>query len=62
MLLNQNGKSKSRSKNKKVTTDDAKYFPAKYFYNDLDNEDEYYLKVSPSEDNRFVRKDSVDNG
>jgi len=62
MLLNQNGKSKSRSKNKKVTTDDAKYFPAKYFYNDLDNEDEYYLKVSPSEDNRFVRKDAVDNG
>jgi len=62
MLLNQNGKSKSRSKNKKVKTDDAKYFPAKYFYNDLDNEDEYYLKVSPSEDNRFVRKDAVDNG
>ena len=62
MLLNQSGKSKSRSKNKKVTTDDARYFPARHFYNDLDNEDDYYLKVSASENNRFVRKDEVDNG
>ena len=37
------------------------YFDATMFYNDLDNPEDYYLRVSPTEENRFVRKDEVDD-
>ena len=38
----------------------VRYFKAKYFYNDLDDPENYYLKVSSSEKNVFVRKDEVE--
>lgn len=40
---------------------DVHYFDAKMFYNDLDNPEDYYLRVSPADENRFVRKDEVDD-
>jgi hypothetical protein len=36
------------------------YYSAKYFQNDLDNENDYYLEVRKRGDNKFVRKDEVD--
>lgn len=39
----------------------VRYFEARYFYNDLDDAENYYLKVSSSEKNVFVRKDEVEN-
>jgi hypothetical protein len=35
------------------------YYSAKYFQNDLDNENDYYLEVRKHGDNKFVRKDEV---
>jgi hypothetical protein len=32
------------------------------FYNDLDDPEDYYLKVSSSEKNEFVKKDTIKNG
>jgi hypothetical protein len=40
--------------------EDVHYFEATGFYNDLDNPEDYYLKVAPREENEFVRKDEVD--
>ena len=42
------------------TSEDVRYFDAKMFYHDLDNPEDYYLRVSSIEKNRFVRKDEVD--
>ena len=38
---------------------EVSYYLAKYFLNDLDNEDDYYLEVRRRGDNKFVRKDEV---
>lgn len=38
----------------------VRYFEARYFYNDLDDPENYYLRVSSSEKNVFVRKDEVE--
>ena len=40
---------------------DVHYFEATTFYNDLENPEEYYLKVVPGGENEFVRKDEVDD-
>lgn len=61
MLLNPSGKSNlSQSKLNKTQPNNVRYFKAKYFYNDLDDPENYYLKVSSSEKNVFVRKDEVE--
>ena len=39
---------------------EVSYYLAKYFLNDLDNEDDYYLEVRKRGNNKFVRKDEVD--
>ena len=59
MLLNQNGKS-NLNRSKIPTQETINYFEAKVFYNDLDDPENYYLKVSSSEKNVFVRKDEVE--
>ena len=41
--------------------EDVQYFEAKHFFNDLDTPSDYYLKVSSTEKNIFVRKDKVDD-
>ena len=41
-------------------TSGVSYYPAKYFINDLDNENDYYLEVRQSGDNAFIKKDKVD--
>ena len=41
-------------------TSGVSYHPAKYFLNDLDNENDYYLEVRQSGENTFVKKDKVD--
>lgn len=41
-------------------TSAVSYYPAEYFLNDLDNENDYYLEVRQSGDNTFVRKDKID--
>ena len=56
IFTNEHEKSKSGNRNA-----DVHYFDAKMFYNDLDNPEDYYLRVSPAEENRFVRKDEVDD-
>ena len=43
------------------TQEDVHYYEATTFYNDLENPEEYYLKVVPRGDNEFVRKDEVDD-
>lgn len=63
MLSNQSGKLNLKSNNLKNQRESVKYFDARHFYNDLDNQDEYYLMVrSNGGKNEFVRKDSVKNG
>ena len=42
-------------------TEEVHYFDAKHFYHDLDNEEDYYLKIVPGGENEFVRKDEVDD-
>ena len=60
MLLNPSGKSNlNQSKVNKAQPINVRYFEARYFYNDLDDAENYYLKVSSSEKNVFVRKDEV---
>ena len=44
----------------KTQPNNVRYFKARYFYNDLDDAENYYLKVSSSEKNVFVRKDEVE--
>ena len=59
MLLNQNGKS-NLNQSKTKTKETINYFEAKMFYNDLNDPENYYLKVSSSEKNVFVRKNEVE--
>ena len=61
MLLNHNGKS-NLNQSKTKTQETIKYFEAKMFYNDLNDPENYYLKVSSNSKNVFVRKDEVTNG
>ncbi len=50
-----------KSKKREESNEGVHYFEATGFYNDLDNPKDYYLRVSPAEENRFVRKDEVDD-
>ncbi len=59
MLSNPSGKLNLKNKKNQSQSDSVKYFEARMFFNDLDNSDDYYLKVSPTEKNVFVRKDEV---
>ena len=59
MLLSPSGKLNLKDKSNQSQSDSVKYFEAKTFFNDLDNPDEYYLKVSSVGKNVFVRKDEV---
>ncbi len=63
MLLNPRGKSNLKSKNQKknLRSESVQYFEARMFYNDLDNQEDYYLRVSSTSKNEFVRKDEVDD-
>lgn len=70
MLLNLDGKSKSSNKsipnpqatNNAVTPPSHVYYDAKYFHNDLDNQNDYYLKLCNNGGERvFVRKDEIDD-
>ena len=60
IFKNDSEKPKKTSKLRNFDTG-VHYFEATGFYNDLDNPEDYYLKVSPTEENRFVRKDEVDD-
>ena len=40
--------------------EEVHYFDTKHFYNDLENPEDYYLKVVRNGKNEFVRKDEVD--
>ncbi len=63
MLSNQSGKPNLKSNNPQRQSDSVKYFDARHFYNDLDNQDDYYLMVgSGGSENRFVKKDTIKNG
>ena len=62
-LLNPSGKwklKKSKPKSQSKQTD-VKYYDAKYFYNNLENENDYYLRISSCEENRFIKKNEIDN-
>ena len=59
MLLNPSGKLNLKRKNNQTQNNSIKYFEARTFFNDLDNPNEYYLKVSSTEKNFFVRKDEI---
>jgi hypothetical protein len=59
MLLNPSGKPNLKSKSNQSQSDSVKYFEARMFFNDLDNPEDYYLKVSSVGKNVFVRKDEV---
>ena len=70
MLLSLDGKPKSNNKslpnpqatNNALTPPSHVYHDAKYFHNDLDNENDYYLKNSKiGEKNIFVRKDEIND-
>jgi len=63
MLLNPRGKLNLKSKNQKknLRSESVQYFEARMFYNDLDNQEDYYLRVSSTSKNEFVRKDEVDD-
>ena len=63
MLLNPRGKLNLKSKNQKknLRSESVQYFEARMFYNDLDNQEDYYLRVSSTSKNEFVRKDVVDD-
>ena len=41
--------------------EDVHYFDAKHFHNDLENQEDYYLKITPGKEHEFVRKDEVDD-
>ena len=59
MLSSPSGKLSSKKKNLRSET--VHHFEARMFYNDLDTPDDYYLRVSSTEKNKFVRKDEVDD-
>ena len=59
MLSNPSGKPNLKSKSNQSQSDSVKYFEARMFFNDLDNPDDYYLKVSSVGKNVLVRKDEV---
>lgn len=61
MLLNQHGKS-NLSQSKPKIKEKINYFEAKMFYNDLNDPENYYLRVSSNSKNVFVRKDEVTDG
>lgn len=50
-----------KSKKHEESNEGVHYFEASWFFNDLDNEDDYYLKVIPGGETEFVRKDKVDD-
>lgn len=62
MLSGPSGKLNLKNKNQKknLRSESVQYFEARMFFNDLDNPDDYYLRVSSSEKNEFVKKDAVD--
>ena len=63
MLSNQSGKPNLKSNNLQSQRDYVKYFDARHFYNDLDNQDDYYLMTgSDGSENKFVKKDTIKNG
>ena len=63
ILLNQVGKQNLKSNNLQSQHESIKYFDAKHFYNDLDNQDDYYLMVtSNGSENKFVKKGTIKNG
>lgn len=41
--------------------EDVHYYDAKHFFNDLENQNDYYLKITPGKEHEFVRKDEVDD-
>ena len=64
MLLNQRGRSNLRRGGKKTNpqkSDSVHYFEAKHFFNDLDNQEDYYLKITPGKEHEFIRKDEIDD-
>jgi hypothetical protein len=63
MLSNQSGKKRLKNKQSQSKCESVKYFDARHFYNNLDNQDDYYLMVrSNGSENKFVKKDTVKNG
>ena len=61
MLSNPSGKLiLSQRKVSETQPNNVRYFKARYFYNDLDDAENYYLRVRTSEKNVFVKKDEVE--
>ncbi len=61
MLSNPSGRlNLSQSKTTKTQSNNVKYFKSKYFYNNLNDPENYYLKVSSTEKNVFVRKEEIE--
>ena len=54
-------KKSEESKKRAESDDEVHYFEASWFFNDLENEDDYYLKVIPGEETEFVRKEEIDD-
>lgn len=63
MLSDPSGKLNLKNKNRKknLRSESVQYFEARMFFNDLDNPDDYYLRVSSTSKNEFVRKDKIDD-
>tara|TARA_A100001037_G_scaffold63293_1_gene55364 strand:+ start:70476 stop:70700 length:225 start_codon:yes stop_codon:yes gene_type:complete len=63
MLSGPSGKLNLKNKNRKknLRSESVQYFEAKMFFNDLDNPDDYYLRVSSTSKNEFVRKDTLND-
>ena len=59
MLSNPSGKS---NLSKVKTKETINYFEAKMFYNELDDPENYYLRVSSTQKNIFVRKEDATDG
>jgi hypothetical protein len=62
MLSNLRGKlnlRKNRQTREVPKDDPVHYFDAKHFFNDLENQEDYYLKITPGKEHEFVRKDEV---
>ena len=54
-------KDSGESKKSEESEEDVQYFDTKHFHNDLENPEDYYLKVVRGGENEFVRKDEVDD-
>jgi hypothetical protein len=50
------------NQSKMKTKETINYFEAKMFYNELDDPENYYLRVSSTQKNIFVRKEDATNG